>query len=562
VSTESKQSYIPLFPKDGITKDILDQSGSLASSGMELTLSASSTLTITYGYDPLERLTSADYSDGSFFHYSYDAAGNRLSETTHAEGNVYTYDDANRLASLNGVAYAWDANGNLLSDRVNTYTYDAANRLTGVTDGVSAVSYAYNGLGDRLQTTAAGQTTRYTLDLVSGLTQVLDDGGYTYLYGNGRIAQYGASGGEYFLGDALGSVRQLVNDNGEVLLTQSYQPYGELLASIGNGESVYGFTGEATDALTGMVYLRARWYAPQFGRFTSRDPWDGDYYQPMSYNAWLYVYNNPINYTDPSGHICVDPWAPSGVHLDPNRGCDYPEGSKGSFWWRRDPLGPDTAIIDMPWVDEQSQKNWNRYPNSCGASALYMFLQAEGILVDFDVMVQHLQNERPGGYNGYCCHNSVSDASGTSMLPTATPDPLAWCNKACVSGEALASVARKYYGLDIIAGDNWTHQQVFQKVSRGHPVLTLIRSELTTTYFGHFVVIKGFSNGGWTVLFNDSYPGEAYWDVRGGSSEIRREIGEGREAEWDDFDASWASHVDNMDPMSPGGHVRWGMAVR
>ncbi|MEJ2710929.1 MAG: RHS repeat protein, partial [Anaerolineales bacterium] len=91
---------------------------------MELTLVASSTLTITYGYDPLDRLTAADYSDGSFFHYAYDAAGNRLSETTQAENNVYTYDDANRLASANGVAYAWDANGNLLSDGVNSYTYD------------------------------------------------------------------------------------------------------------------------------------------------------------------------------------------------------------------------------------------------------------------------------------------------------------------------------------------------------------------------------------------------------------------------------------------------------
>jgi YD repeat-containing protein len=169
------------FPKDGAP----DQLGSLASSGMELILSASSTLTITYTYGALDRLTAADYSDGSFFHYSCDAAGNRLSETTQAESNVYTYDDANRLASLNGEAYAWDANGNLLSDGVYSYTYDGANRLTGVTDGVSAVSYAYNGLGDRLQTSAAGQTTPYTLDLVSGLTQVLDDGGYTYLYGNG-----------------------------------------------------------------------------------------------------------------------------------------------------------------------------------------------------------------------------------------------------------------------------------------------------------------------------------------------------------------------------------------
>ena len=147
------------------------------------------------------------------------------------------------------------------------------------------------------------------------------------------------------------------------------------------------------------------------------------------------------------------------------------------------------------------------------------------------------------------------------MLPTVTPDPLGWCNKASVSGEALASVARKYYGLDIISNDNWTHQQVYQKVSQGNPVLTLIRSEVTTNYFGHFVV-KGFTNGGWTVVFNDSYPGEAYWDKQGGSPEKRRKVGEGREAEWDDFDRSWASRVDDMDPMSPGGHVRWAMAVR
>jgi hypothetical protein len=218
----------------------------------------------------------------------------------------------------------------------------------------------------------------------------------------------------------------------------------------------------------------------------------------------------------------------------------------------------------MPWVDEQSQENWDRYPNSCGVSALYMFLEAEGISVDFDTLVQQLQDERPGGYNGYCCNNSVLDADGANWLPTATPDPLGWCNEACVSAEALASVARKYYGLDIISSDNWTHQQVYQKVSQGHSVLTLIRSEVSasTNYFGHFVVIKGFTDGGWSVVFNDSYPGEAYWDTQGGSASIRREVGEGREAEWDDFDASWASNVDPMDPMSPGGHVRWAMAVK
>ena len=54
-----------------------------------------------------------------------------------------------------------------------------------------------------------------------------------------------------------------------------------------------------------MVYLRARWYAPPDGRFISRDLWDGDHNRPLSYNAWLYTYGNPINWTDPSGYITI-----------------------------------------------------------------------------------------------------------------------------------------------------------------------------------------------------------------------------------------------------------------
>jgi hypothetical protein len=109
------------------------------------------------------------------------------------------------------VTYTWDDNGNLLSDGVNTYTYDHANRLSSVVGPSSSSSYAYNGLGDRLQGTVDGLTTNYTLDLNNWLTQVLADRTNTYLYGAARIAQYDASGAEYFLADALGSVRQMVD---------------------------------------------------------------------------------------------------------------------------------------------------------------------------------------------------------------------------------------------------------------------------------------------------------------------------------------------------------------
>ena len=81
----------------------------------------------------------------------------------------------------------------------------------------------------------------------TGLPQVLSDGTNTYLYGNGRIAQTGSTT-EYFLSDALGSVRQLVDANSAVTLTQSYSPYGEVTQSVGNGATAYQFTGEMRDA--------------------------------------------------------------------------------------------------------------------------------------------------------------------------------------------------------------------------------------------------------------------------------------------------------------------------
>jgi hypothetical protein len=207
----------------------------------------------------------------------------------------------------------------------------------------------------------------------------------------------------------------------------------------------------------------------------------------------------------------------------------------------------------MPWVDEQSQEMWQQYPNSCGAAALYMFLRGEGVSVDFGTLVEQLRSERPGGYDGYCC------STGWGRFPAPTPDPLKWCNNVCVSAETLAKVAREHYGLNIQSGDNWTHEMVYKKVSTGHPVITLVRAEITTNDFGHFVVVKGFTDGGWTAVFNDSYPGRAYWDV---SSEERQQAGEGRVAFWDDFDASWSSSVDAKDTLSPGGHVRWAMSVR
>jgi RHS repeat-associated protein len=257
-------------------------------------------------------LTAADYSTGEYFHYTYDEVGNRLTKETHLGTSTYLYDAANRLIEVDGAPLAWDANGNLLDDGVSTYTYDHANRLTGVVQSSATYTFNYNGLGDRLQQIANGTPTRYSLDLNTGLTHVLEDGTSTYLYGVGRIGEEQLGDWKYHLPDALASLRQMIDVGGAISLTRSYQPYGEVLLSTGSETTKYGFTGEWTDA-TGLIHLRARYYEPGNGRFINNDPWTGDTQQPMSYNNWLYAYANPVNLTDPSGERPHIPPPPPGI---------------------------------------------------------------------------------------------------------------------------------------------------------------------------------------------------------------------------------------------------------
>ena len=147
-----------------------------------------------------------------------------------------------------------------------------------------------------------GTTTRYAQDLAAPLSQILQSvvGGTrtSYLYGRERLAIDG-SPRTWFIGDALGSVRQTLNDSGVALNATSYGPWGQPQSTL---SSPFGFTGELQQG--GEVYLRARWYTPSSGRFVSVDPFAGFPEQPYSLNAYQYAYGNSVLHTDPTGE-CV-----------------------------------------------------------------------------------------------------------------------------------------------------------------------------------------------------------------------------------------------------------------
>ncbi|MBN1580555.1 MAG: RHS repeat-associated core domain-containing protein [Anaerolineae bacterium] len=69
----------------------------------------------------------------------------------------------------------------------------------------------------------------------------------------------------------------------------------------GTSAADYGYTGQRNGASFDMLFLRARWYDVQTGRFVSQDPWSGSIQQPDTLHKYAYVMNSPANSVDPTG---------------------------------------------------------------------------------------------------------------------------------------------------------------------------------------------------------------------------------------------------------------------
>jgi RHS repeat-associated protein len=114
----------------------------------------------------------------------------------------------------------------------------------------------------------------------------------------------------YFTYDGLGSVTGLVAENGHLISKQTYDEFGiphpSVNLSKGNSSrltSYFGYTGEFTEEEAELLYLRARYYMPEVGRFVSRDPWPGFLENPRSYNPYVYCENNPLIKVDRGGDV-------------------------------------------------------------------------------------------------------------------------------------------------------------------------------------------------------------------------------------------------------------------
>jgi YD repeat-containing protein len=241
------------------------------------------TRTITYTYDPLGRLTDADYSTGESFEYAYDAADNRavFTSTTPLSGTLvttYTFDAANRLTARSvsdgrSYTYDWSQRGQLLAEttqgvEVRTFTYDGAGRLVEATVFTLTTRFTYDGLGARTNVEVVGQgTTTVTLDYAAGnhiLAETTPTGTVQYLYGRDCLGEFRDDEWLYYLNDGSDLVRQGADADGNVESTWLFDPDGTVLEGP-EGPVSHLICGGVYDWSTGLIYKGGRYFDPSLG---------------------------------------------------------------------------------------------------------------------------------------------------------------------------------------------------------------------------------------------------------------------------------------------------------
>jgi RHS repeat-associated protein len=258
-----------------------------------------------YTYDDVNRLQSVNedaVSGGSSWGQTYDIDrwGNRavmpagyIPNPWQTATNLNEFGN-NRWYGLGTSAATYDKAGNqkTAAGGTRSFSYDGENRLIAATEpNTGAIGYGYDGEGRRVWKTVGEKTTWFVYDAQGQLAAE---------YGEAAAAPCTTC---FVTVDWLGSTRLVTDGAKAVQRGIDYLPFGEEIENGHNGRTagVYGlgvngsasypgaadgvtarFTGKERDAETGLDYFLARYYSPAQGRFTSPDEWAGGIVDPFT----------------------------------------------------------------------------------------------------------------------------------------------------------------------------------------------------------------------------------------------------------------------------------------
>jgi RHS repeat-associated protein len=262
-----------------------------------ITNNVDSTKNRTFGYDALDRLTSAT-GPWSPLGWTYDGVGNRLTENS----NSYTYTaNTNKLANANSISYGYDNDGNTTTQAARQYIYNQNQRLIQVNDGGMTANYTYNGNGQRVKKVVNGTTTVFHYSLSGQIIAESNNAGTItaeYVYLNGQpLALIQGGNAYYYHNDHLGTPQKMTDSTGTVVWAADYKPFGEAAVTISTITNNLRLPGQYFDAETGTLYNYFRDYDPAIGKYKQADPIGLN----GGLNLYSYVGGNPVLFEDPFG---------------------------------------------------------------------------------------------------------------------------------------------------------------------------------------------------------------------------------------------------------------------
>lgn len=182
--------------------------------------------------------------------------------------------------------------------------------------GDRTTQFIYDGEGNRVKEIFAPGKERFVF---GNLFEVREDSkriNYIYM-GNELVASYTPDDPsdpespdddpdlKWHHAEHLGSIGAVSQETGDRIDLFEYWPYGQTKSSQGPdvGKKIsHGFTSQRRDHSSGYYFYGSRYYDPDIGRFIQADSIVPDPFDPQMLNRYSYVRNNPLRFSDPTGH--------------------------------------------------------------------------------------------------------------------------------------------------------------------------------------------------------------------------------------------------------------------